>query len=53
MVYDKIKEHKCLECNYAATLRQSLSAYVKAVHEKIGEHKCSEGNKTDLQVHVI
>ena len=41
-VHEKIKNHVCRECGYAASRKDALKHHIEAVHENIKNHVCRE-----------
>jgi len=40
MVHDKIKDVKCVQCDYACSQNGNLKQHIKQVHDKIKDVKC-------------
>jgi KRAB domain-containing zinc finger protein len=41
-VHDKIRDHTCTTCDYAASDKRYLENHVKYVHYDIKDHKCTQ-----------
>ena len=56
-VHEKIRNHKCDQCNKTFALKCNLNKHIKNVHENVKDHKCDICNeiyksKRNLRYHV-